>query len=193
MAVALPLTMQQSIQRNTFLGEKKRLLGFIRHRVANAEEAEDILQEVFLQFVSAFESIESLDRVTAWLYRVARNKIIDRYRSRAAHPQHTALDAMEGADDEGPLSLREILPDLGNTPEAALLRDAIWEEVMLALDALPEEQRAVFVWNEMQERSFREIADETGVPLNTLLSRKRYAVLALRRRLQQFYNDLISD
>lgn len=167
------------------------MLGFIRRRVASAEEAEDILQEVFMQFVAGFESIESLDRVTAWLYRVARNKIIDRYRSHASRPQHTYLEGLHGQEDEGPLTLQEILPDLGNTPEAALLRDAIWEEIMLALDALPADQRQVFVWNELEERSFREISAGTGVSVNTLLSRKRYAIQALRKRLQDFYNDVI--
>jgi len=185
--------MQESIQRSTFLNEKDRLLGFIRHRVASAEEAEDILQDVFVQFVAGFETIDSLDRVTAWLFRVARNKIIDRYRSQAARPARVDWGGTLAEEDDTPLTLQEILPDLGNTPEASLLRDAIWDEIMLALDELPEEQRQIFVLNEMQERSFREIAEETGTSINTLLSRKRYAILALRKRLQKFYADLNRD
>ncbi len=182
--------MQEAIKRKTFLSEKDKLLGFIRHRVSNAEEAEDILQDVFVQFVAGFESIESVDRVTSWLYSVARNKIIDRYRRDAARPQKTDLEGISKHEDDAPLTLQEILPDLGNTPDAAYLRDVIWDEIMDALDELPEEQRQIFVWNELEERGFREIAEETGVSINTLLSRKRYAIQALRKRLQQFYDDL---
>jgi RNA polymerase sigma factor (sigma-70 family) len=182
--------MQEAIKRKTFLSEKDKLLGFIRHRVSNAEEAEDILQDVFVQFVAGFESIESVDRVTSWLYSVARNKIIDRYRRDAARPQKADLEGITKHEEEAPLTLQEILPDLGNTPDSAYLRDVIWEEIMDALDELPEEQRQIFVWNELEERSFREIAEETGVSINTLLSRKRYAIQSLRKRLQKFYDDL---
>lgn len=189
-AVTLTLPMQEAIKRKTFLSEKDKLLGFIRHRVSNAEEAEDILQDVFVQFVAGFESIESVDRVTSWLYSVARNKIIDRYRRDAARPQKADLEGISKTEDDAPLTLQEILPDLGNTPDAAYLRDVIWDEIMDALDELPQEQRQIFVWNELEERGFREIAEETGISINTLLSRKRYAIQALRKRLQQFYDDL---
>lgn len=188
--VTLTLPMQEAIKRNTFLSEKNKLLGFIRHRVSNEAEAEDILQDVFVQFVAGFESIESVDRVTSWLYSVARNKIIDRYRRDAARPQLADLEGISRQDEDVPLTLQEILPDLGNTPDAAYLRDVIWDEIMYALDELPEDQRQIFVWNELEERSFREIAEETGVSINTLLSRKRYAIQSLRKRLQTFYEDL---
>jgi len=188
--VTLTLPMQEAIKRNTFLSEKNKLLGFIRHRVSNEAEAEDILQDVFVQFVAGFESIESVDRVTSWLYSVARNKIIDRYRRDAARPQLADLAGISRQDEDAPLTLQEILPDLGNTPDAAYLRDVIWDEIMDALDELPEDQRQIFVWNELEERSFREIAEETGVSINTLLSRKRYAIQSLRKRLQAFYEDL---
>lgn len=188
--VTLTLPMQEAIKRNTFLSEKNKLLGFIRHRVSNEAEAEDILQDVFVQFVAGFESIESVDRVTSWLYSVARNKIIDRYRRDAARPQLADLEGISRQDEDVPLTLQEILPDLGNTPDAAYLRDVIWDEIMYALDELPEDQRQIFVWNELEERSFREIAEETGVSINTLLSRKRYAIQSLRKRLQAFYEDL---
>lgn len=188
--VTLTLPMQEAIKRNTFLSEKNKLLGFIRHRVSNEAEAEDILQDVFVQFVAGFESIESVDRVTSWLYSVARNKIIDRYRRDAARPQLADLEGISRQDEDVPLTLQEILPDLGNTPDAAYLRDVIWDEIMDALDELPEDQRQIFVWNELEERSFREIAEETGVSINTLLSRKRYAIQSLRKRLQTFYEDL---
>jgi RNA polymerase sigma factor (sigma-70 family) len=188
---AMDLAMQQTIKENTFLREKDKLLGFIRSRVSTVEEAEDILQDVFYQFVSGFEAIESIDRVTSWLYSVARNKIIDRYRRDAARPKRTDFELMAGQDDEAPLTLQEILPDLGNSPESTLLREAIWDEITDALDELPREQREIFIQNEMEEKGFREISEETGVSINTLLSRKRYAIIALRKRLQKFYDEVI--
>ncbi len=189
-AVAIDINLMQEIKQETFRRERGKLLGFIRGRVGSLEEAEDILQDVFVQFVAGFESIESLDRITSWLYSVARNKIIDGYRRDAARPKKTDFEGTLGKDDESPLTLQEILPDLDNTPEASLLREAIWDEITLALDELPADQREIFIQNEMEERSFREIAEETGVSINTLLSRKRYAILALRKRLQRFYDEM---
>lgn len=180
----------QEIKQNTFLREKDKLLGFIRNRVSSLEEAEDILQDVFYQFVAGFETIESLDRVTSWLYSVARNKIIDRYRRDSSRPKRMDFEAQWTSDEDAPLTLQEILPDLDNTPEATLLREAIWDEITDALDELPADQREIFILNEIEEKGFREIAEETGVSINTLLSRKRYAILALRKRLQRFYDDV---
>ena len=191
--IAIDLALMQEIKQETFRKERGKLLSFIRGRVASIEEAEDILQDVFYQFVAGFESIESLDRVTSWLYSVARNKIIDGYRRDAARPKKTDFEGAIKKNDESPLTLQEILPDLDNTPESTLLREAIWDEITLALDELPADQREIFIQNEMEERSFREIAEETGVSINTLLSRKRYAIIALRKRLQRFYDDLIKD
>jgi RNA polymerase sigma factor (sigma-70 family) len=187
----MDLAMQQ-IKENTFLNEKDKLLGFIRSRVSSVEEAEDILQDVFFQFVSGFETIESLDRVTSWLYSVARNKIIDRYRRDAARPQRTDFELISGKDDDAPLTLQDILPDLDNTPESTLLREAIWDEITDALAELPADQREIFIQNEIEEKGFREISEATGVSINTLLSRKRYAILALRKRLRRFYEDVVS-
>ncbi len=184
----MELAMQ--IKEQTFLREKGRLLSFIRNRVSSVEEAEDILQDVFYQFVAGYESIESLDRVTSWLFQVARNKIIDRYRRDAARPQRTDFGTNSGNDDDAPLTLQEILPDLGNTPEDALFREVLWDAIMEALDELPADQRQIFIQNEMEERGFREISEETGVSINTLLSRKRYAILALRKKLQRLYNEI---
>lgn len=181
----------QELKQNTFLKEKDKLLGFIRSRVSTVEEAEDILQDVFYQFIEGFNSIQSLDRVTSWLYSVARNKIIDRYRRDASRPQRTDFELLSGKDDDAPLTLQEILPDLDNTPEATLLREAIWDEITEALTELPADQREIFILNELEDKSFREIADETGVSINTLLSRKRYAIMALRKRLQNFYDDVV--
>lgn len=184
------MDMAMQIKEQTFLKEKDRLLGFIRNRVSSIEEAEDIMQDVFYQFVAGYETIESLDRVTSWLFSVARNKIIDRYRRDSARPQRTDIGLQAGMDDDAPLTLQDILPDLGNTPEDSYLRDLIWDEIMDALDELPAEQREIFVLNEIEERSFREIAEESGVSINTLLSRKRYAIIALRKKLQRLYNDI---
>lgn len=181
----------QEIKQNTFLKEKDNLLGFIRNRVSNAEEAEDILQDVFYQFVVGFETIESLDRVTAWLYSVARNKIIDRYRRDSVRPKKADFEMAAGSDESTPLTLQEILPDLDNSPESAMLREVIWDEITEALGGLPKEQRDIFILNEMEDKSFREISEETGVSINTLLSRKRYAIMALRKRLQRFYEDVV--
>lgn len=178
------------LKEETFLREKDRLLSFIRNRVSSVEEAEDILQDVFYQFVAGFESIESLDRVTSWLFSVARNKIIDRYRRDASRPQRADLEMKAGLDDDAPITLQDILPDLGNTPEDSFFRDLIWDSILEALDELPAEQREIFIQNEMEEKSFREISEKTGVSINTLLSRKRYAILALRKRLQRLYEDI---
>lgn len=178
------------IKEQTFLREKDRLLSFIRQRVSSLEEAEDILQDVFFQFVAGYESIESLDRVTSWLFSVARNKIIDRYRREASRPKRTDFAFPSGLEDEMPLTLQDILPDLGNTPEDSLIREFIWEAIIVALDELPAEQREIFILNEMEERSFRDIAGEKGVSINTLLSRKRYAILALRKKLQHLYEEI---
>ena len=184
----MDLAMQAKEQ--TFLREKDRLLSFIRNRVSTAEEAEDILQDVFFQFVAGYDTIESLDRVTSWLFSVARNKIIDRYRKESTRPQRRDLLWQAGSEEDSPITLQEILPDLGNTPEDALLKDVIWAAIMEALDELPADQREIFILNEMEDRTFREISEETGVSINTLLSRKRYAILALRKKLQQLYDEL---
>lgn len=177
-------------KEQTFLREKDRLLSFIRNRVSTVEEAEDILQDVFFQFVAGYETIESLDRVTSWLFSVARNKIIDRYRKESVRPKRREFSWHAGSEEDSPITLQEILPDLGNTPEDSLLRDVIWAAIMEALDELPGDQREIFILNEMEEKSFREISEESGISINTLLSRKRYAILALRKKLQQMYDEL---
>lgn len=178
------------LKEQTFLKEKDRLLSFIRNRVSSTEEAEDILQDVFYQFVVGFDTIESFDRVTAWLFSVARNKIIDRYRKDSVRPQRADLERHTTLDEDAPLTLQDILPALNNTPEDSFFRDVIWEAIMEALDELPAEQREIFVLNEIEEKSFREIAEERNISINTLLSRKRYAILALRKKLQRLYEDI---
>lgn len=168
----------------------RRLLRFIRARVANDAEAEDVLQDVWQQLVVTLEE-EPIERVGAWLYVVARRRIVDRYRK----PKMASLDAMgEGAEGEaGELSLAGWLPQDDATPEAAHMRQVFWERLRGALAELPPEQRQVFVWHELEELSFQEIAALTGENLNTLLSRKRYAVLALRRALEPVRQEFFSQ
>lgn len=167
----------------TVTRERGWLGNFIRRRVPDASEAEDILQDVFYEFVAAYRLPEPIEQVGAWLFRVARNRIIDRFRKKKEGP----FPEVSG-DDEGTW-LDEVLPSPDAGPEAAYARAVLLEELYAALAELPEEQRAVFIAHELEGRSFKELAAESGVGVNTLLARKRYAVLHLRARLQVFYNE----
>ncbi|MDF2457310.1 MAG: polymerase sigma factor [Cytophagaceae bacterium] len=169
--------------------DRGKLLNFIRQRVADKDDAEDILQDVFFQLANGYDMIGSLDKVTSWMYAVARNKITDWYRKKKPEPFSRGLQ-LSGSGEDDQLSIGNIIPALGNTPEDAMLKSVIWDAVMEALDELPAEQKAVFVWNEFEEKGFKEISEETGVAVNTLISRKRYAVLHLRKRLQYLYKEL---
>jgi RNA polymerase sigma factor (sigma-70 family) len=168
--------------------ERNRLLGYIRNRVPAGTEAEDILQDVFYQLTAGFNDIRRIGSISAWLYRVAENRITDLFRKR----KYRQADFAEsiGNDDQGPLTLAEILPAPALMPGDEELRDMIWQIIEMTLDDLPEEQRSVFVENEFEDKSFREISETTGVPVNTLLSRKRYAVIALRQNLKSVYKLL---
>ena len=167
----------------------KRLFYFIRGRVNTDEDAEDILQDVWYQFSNVMET-EPIEQTSAWLFRVARNRIIDRYRKR----QTASLDQEIFAEgDDGEFSFREILLAGDSTPETEHLRNLFWQQLFAALDELPAEQREVFVWNELEDIPFHKIAERTGEKINTLISRKRYAVLHLRKRLQQLYRDIIEQ
>ena len=165
----------------------KRLLGFIRQRVGSEADAEDILQDVWHQLTMAVDTTP-IEQMSGWLFAVARNKIIDRYRKK----QPESLDRMlQMAEEEGGPELAGLLLDESRNPETANLRELFWKTLQEALDELPEEQRAVFVWNELEELPFSEIAALTGENVNTLLSRKRYAVLHLRERLLSLYHEII--
>jgi len=166
-------------------GERGRLLAFIRRRVASDSQAEDILQDVFYQLLTSYSVTEPLEQMTGWLFTVARNKIIDWYRRR--RPGDRALDE---ALDGGPVTLAEVLPAPTEGPDAGYDREVIAEELAEALEELPEKQRQVFIMHEIEGKSFNEIRDVTGDPLNTLLSRKRYAVQFLRRRLEELYREV---
>ena len=165
-----------------------RLFNFIRKNVGDAE-AEDILQDVFTQFVVGYDEIRSIEGVSSWLFTTARNRITDLFRKKKPIPfSDRKIDQKDGED--GPLSLEDILPDLSSMPDKEYFRSVIWEAVNEALDELPTEQRNVFVWHEFEDQSFKEISEKTGETVNTLLSRKRYAVLHLRNKLEELYNEI---
>jgi len=171
--------------------ERKRLLGYIRNRVPDKVEAEDILQDVFYQLTIGFSDIRRIETLTSWLYKVADNRITDLFRKKKTLRINFSDNAKN--DDEGPLSLEEILPSLGTTPEEEDIKEMIWEAIDETLSELPKEQREVFIATEFDDLSFREISDKTGIGVNTLISRKRYAVLVLREKLNELYNLLINN
>jgi RNA polymerase sigma factor (sigma-70 family) len=167
--------------------ERPRLRSFIRKRVPNEADAEDLLQEVFYELVQAHRLLQPIDYVTGWLFRVARNRITDLFRKKK--PEAFGDRVLE--DEEGALlPLEELLPSPDAGPEALYVRGVLLDEMELALDELPADQRDVFVAHEIDGRSFKELSAESGVSVNTLLSRKRYAVLHLRRRLQTIHDEL---
>ncbi|UIN19892.1 RNA polymerase sigma factor [Herbaspirillum frisingense] len=185
-----PMSDQDREITATVMRERSRLGGFIRRRVADAGEAEDILQEVFYEFVQAYRLPEPIEQVSAWLFRVARNRIIDRFRKRKEEPLPESRDAedLDGADQAWRLDL--LLPASEDGPEAAYARAALITALQEALEELPEAQREVFIAHELDGKSFKEMAADSGTSLNTLLARKRYAVLHLRERLQAVYDEL---
>jgi RNA polymerase sigma factor (sigma-70 family) len=165
----------------------KNLLSFIRRRVKSDADAEDILQDVWYQ-LSAVVNAEPIEQTGAWLYKVATNKITDKYRKKS----ETLLDDLfldDDDEDEGD-NFRAILMTEATTPETEYLRNLFWEQLFSALDELPEEQKQVWLWQEMEDMTFAEMAENTGVPIQTLVSRKRYAVLHLRTRLRQLYLEI---
>jgi len=170
--------------------EQGRLRNFIRRRVADEAEAEDIFQDVFYELIEAYRLMKPIEQVGAWLYRVARNRIIDGFRKKKAEPY--SPEKNPDAEDGDSLSLEELLPSPDAGPEATYARSILLEELDAALDELPEEQREVFLAHEFEGLSFKEISAETGVSVNTLLSRKHHAVLYLRRRLQSIHDDFVS-
>ena len=164
----------------------KKLFSFIRNRVGTNEDAEDILQEVWYQ-LSKLDS-GSVEQVGAWLYKVAQNKIIDKYRKQ----EPDSLEDYEYEDDEREINFRDILlADNSSDPETGYLKKLFWEELFESLSELPKSQSQVFVKNEIEEKTLKEIADETGESIKTVISRKRYAVIYLRERLRSLYEEII--
>src|SRR6266849_3493469 len=166
--------------------EQSRLRNFIRRRVPDPRDAEDILQDVFYKLVEANRLLMPIEHVTGWLFRVARNRIADLFRKK--RPESFGEAAFEGEDGEV-LQIEDLLPSPDAGPDALYVRSVLLDELELALDELPEDQRDVFVAHELEGRSFKRMAAETGVSVNTLLSRKRYAVLHLRERLQSVHDE----
>lgn len=172
-----------------FQREQGRLRSFVRKRVADQSDAEDILQDVFYELVEAYRLMKPVEQAGAWLFRVARNRIVDFFRK-----QHAVAPASGPLTEEGDEpALEELLPSPDAGPDAAYARGLLWEEIEAALEELPEEQREVFVAHEIDGRSFKELAAETGLSVNTLLSRKRYAVLYLRTRLKEINDELMGE
>lgn len=164
----------------------KSLLGFIRRRVKSDADAEDILQDVWYQFSSVVNS-EPIEQTGAWLYKVARNKILDKHKK---HTETLLDDVFPQDDEEDSPDFKDILMADANTPETQYISNLFWEQLFIALDELPQEQRQVFVWHELEDIPFGQIAELTGEKVQTLVSRKRYAVLHLRKRLRQLYEEV---
>jgi RNA polymerase sigma factor (sigma-70 family) len=191
--LGLPLRrndMELAVQiENLFKTDRKKFLGFIRQRVRSQEEAEDILQDVFTNVLAASANVQKpIENIASWVFTAVRNRIIDSYRKKRAETfsdMQTPGQAEDGVD-----SFENFLGDASNDPEIDLMRKTIWESVQEGLAELPEEQRDVFVKNEFEGISFREMSEDTGVNINTLLARKRYAVLHLRKRLKDLYSSV---
>jgi len=162
--------------------EQSRLLRFIRRRVPDLRDAEDVLQDVFFKLVEANRLLMPVDHLTGWLFQVARNRITDLFRKRSVD-----------LDDDDVLDFEELLPSGDAGPEASYVRGVLLEELRAAFEELPKEQREVFVAHELEGRSFKEIAAESGIGVNTLLSRKRYAILHLRKRLQRIHDEITNE
>jgi RNA polymerase sigma factor (sigma-70 family) len=178
------LPQQDEQFRLTVQRERARLLAFIRRRIADAADAEDILQETFYELLRAYRALQPVEQAGAWLMRVARNRIVDRFRRRA---QRAAAQDAEVGGAQG------LLPDGAEDPQAVLVRELLLEELAEALEELPAEQRAVFVAHELEGVSFQQLAERSGVAVNTLLSRKHYAMRFLRRRLRAAWDEWLGN
>ncbi|NIE63600.1 sigma-70 family RNA polymerase sigma factor [Burkholderia sp. Ax-1719] len=172
----------------TVVRERTRLVNFIRRRIRDQDDAEDILQDVFHEFVQAYRLPAPIEQASAWLFRAARNRIVDRFRKKKEQPLAEFAETGDDADSEYRLDLA--LPSHDAGPEAVYARSLLLKALQEALDELPTEQRDVFIAHELEGRSFKDLAAQSGVALNTLLARKRYAVLHLRARLQPVYDEL---
>ena len=171
--------------------EQSRLRSFIRRRVADQEEAEDVLQDVFYELIQAYRMMKPVEQVTAWLFQVARNRITDLFRRKNREARRS--EPVANTEDGETLQWEEVLPSPESGPEAAYARRVLLEELDEALEELPATQREVFIAHELLGYSFKEIASQTGVSLNTLLSRKHYAILHLRERLKAIYDEFTEE
>jgi RNA polymerase sigma factor (sigma-70 family) len=179
--------MQKIIERET-----GRLKNYIRRRVSNDEDAEDILQDVFYQFVNLMQ-LENIEKAASWLFKVAGNRITDWYRKRKPVSMESLRRKQDDEDPFFPLYLEDLLYDPQEDPDKLFIRSTVWPLLADALEELPDEQRDVFVMHELQDLSFKEIAEITGAPVNTLITRKRYAILFLRERLKELYEEFFTE
>jgi RNA polymerase sigma factor (sigma-70 family) len=188
MEVEEPISMAEIKRQNivqTVREYGSRLFGFIRGKVNSDEDAEDILQDVWYQFTNT-SATQTIEQVSGWLYAVARNKITDRYRKK----QPSLIEDLGFSDEDGEQGLGDFLFAENEDPGFSQIRELFWEELTVALEELPEKQRQVFVWNELEDQTLQEIAEQEGENLKTIISRKRYAVQHLRKRLVYLYNEL---
>ena len=190
-----PALQQMTIEQDQRISEaiareQARLRNFIRGRVPSREDAEDILQEVFYELIEAYRMMKPVERVGSWLFAVARNRITDLFRKKSPESLSRPIAAFEDGDE---FSLEDLLPSAAAGPEAAFARGVLLDAIDDALDELPREQREVFIAHELEGRSFKELAAESGVGINTLLARKHYAVLHLRERLRAIYEDFLKQ
>lgn len=188
LSIAMSDIQNESI-RQTVEKERRRLLEFIRRRVPTQEDAEDVLQDVFYELVNTYRLMKPVEQMASWMFTVARNKITDRYRKKKPDSLEDHF-AVRAGDDGDRLDISDFLPGNINSPETDMMRKAIMKGLEEALEELPKEQRDVFIMHEIEDKSFQEISEITGANVNTLLSRKRYAVLFLRERLQSLYDDM---
>ena len=193
MDATLPKPLSASLQDSEISAvvrrERGRLLSFIRKRVRDAEEAEDVLQEALYELVNAYRLMQPIEQAGAWLMRVARNRIIDRFRKR--EPELLGDIAPQGEEES--MVLDSLLPVVKDGPDTQLVRELLLEELERAVAELPAEQHAVFIAHELEGASFKDLSARWGVGINTLLSRKRYAVLRLRQRLRDVYEEWLRD
>lgn len=175
---------------SAFDSEQKKLTGFVRSRVGTQEDAEDIVQDVFESLIGGFEDIIDLHKAVSWMYSVAKNKIVDFMRKKKTYSLEDQKSSIQ--DDEESLSLIDMIPSLEELPDSQMMQDLIWEKIQLSLEQLPAAQRDVFVWHELEGRSFQLISESIDVPVNTLISRKRYAVVFLREELKELFETIKS-
>jgi RNA polymerase sigma factor (sigma-70 family) len=175
----------------TVAKEQNRLFNFIRKRVKSTLDAEDILQDVFYQLVRVSEDVNTIEKMSAWLFQVARNRITDLYRKKKS--LNFSDMKTQATDDNESLQFEAYIPDLNDLPDALLTREMVWEVLEEGLSEIPVEQRDVFTMHEFDDLSFKEIAEVTGETVNTLISRKRYAILYLRKKLGELYNEILEE
>ncbi|WP_205590818.1 RNA polymerase sigma factor [Hymenobacter oligotrophus] len=190
---AAAMTEQNDRVQEAVREQRSKLLSFIRRRIPDEADAEDVLQDVFYELVQSYRLVKPVEQMAAWLFRVARNKIIDRYRRPKPASLEEAASYHSASDTDEPLLLADVLPAPDDSTETAMARETIMEAILDALEELPPAQRQVFVWHEFDGKTFKQMSEETGVPLKTLISRKHYAVQQLRTKLQALYTDLFLD